>query len=275
MLNVRKKSDPMTTQTENSQEKPVQTFYGDSWDNYVAEVYDKMKRDDSVYPGDEWGNPAWWDVCYERLLKRAGAKNWRRAVEIGPGSGKYTALLLERSESEVAAFDVSKEFLKVLRSRCEDYVAKKRLTTFLLGCQRADEMLGKIEDLGWRGSVDAVFSIDAMVHVDLQYLTAYFVTAALCLQQGGKLIMTLADATSAKGRQKLMDDIKLYYPMQGQISLKFEFVSPDIVRSALESLGFKIELLEHDSPNAAEARDMFLIAEKVDDKAAEIEAYLR
>ena len=249
--------------------------YGQSWDNYIAEDFDKMKREDSVFPGDEWGTPAWWDICYQRLLERAGAPDWKQVVEIGPGSGKYTALLLERSPCNILAFDVSAEFMRIMEGRLADFITGKRLQTTLISCESADEMLSKLEAIGWRDQVDAFVSIDAMVHVDLQYLAAYFVTAAICLRPGGKLVMTLADATSARGREKLLRDIKLYFPKQGTTSLKFEFLSPDIVRSTLEALGFRIELLEHDSPTPEAARDMFLIAEKMGNDPAALETFLR
>lgn len=253
----------------------MNNHYGDSWDMYVKEVFQKMKRPDSVYPGDEWGNKGWWDICYDRLLKRAGAAEWKHAVEIGAGSGKYTSLLFERSKSDVLAFDVSREFLTVLESRLESEMKAGRLRTCLLPCVRADEMLTQIEEAGLRGKLDGFFSIDAMVHVDLQYLAAYFVTAAICLRPGGKLVLTLADATSHKGRRKLMDDIKLYYPKQGVPSLKFEFISPDIVKSTMEELGFRIECLENESPEFEGARDMFLIAAKTSPDTAALEKLLR
>ena len=251
------------------------SFYGQSWDHYVAEVYDKMKREDSVFPGDEWGTPGWWDICYKRLLEKAGATDWKKTVEIGPGSGKYTALLLERSPCSILAFDVSAEFMKIMEARLAEHVTSKRLQTALMSCNRADEMLSGIEAAGWRGQIDSFVSIDAMVHVDLQYLAAYFVTAAICLRPGGKLVMTLADATTAKGQAKLFQDIKLYYPKQGTNSLKFEFLSPDLVRATLEALGFRIELLEHDAPPPQPSRDIFLIAEKVENDPVALEKLLR
>lgn len=251
------------------------SYYGQSWDHYVAEVFDTMKREDSVFPGDEWGTPAWWDICYKRLLERAGAPEWKHVVEIGPGSGKYTALLLERSACSILAFDVSGEFMKILESRLAEFITGKRLQTSLMSCDRADEMLSEIENAGLRGQVDAFVSIDAMVHVDVQYLAAYFTTAAICLRPGGKLVMTLADATSAKGREKLLREVKLYFPKQGTTSLKFEFLSPEMVRSTLEPLGFRIELLEHDSPEPETARDIFLIAEKMENDPAALENFLR
>jgi SAM-dependent methyltransferase len=253
----------------------MSSYYGQSWDMYVTSIFDRSKREDSVFPGDEWGNVTWWNIVYERLLERAGAKTWKKVVEIGSGSGKYTNLLLARSECSILAFDVSAEFLRVLESRCAPYIEGGRLIPALLSCKQPDEMLSKIEELGWRGTVDTFFSLDAMVHVDLQYLVTYCVTAGICLRPGGKLIMTLANATSPRGQQKLLEDIKLYYPMQGEISLKFEFVSPDILRSVLQAIGFKIDLLENDSPDPAQARDIFLIATSASCDADTLEGYLR
>ena len=115
-----------------------------------------------------------------------------------------------------------------------------------------------------------------MVHVDLQYLAAYFTTAAICLRPGGKLVMTLADATSAKGREKLLRDIPLYFPKQGndvpevRIPESRTSSAPLSMRSA-----FRIELLEHDSPIPEAARDMFLIAEKVENDPTALETFLR
>ena len=251
------------------------SLYGDSWDKYVNEIFERSKRADSVYPGDEWGNREWWNSCYERLFEYAGAGGWRHAVEIGPGSGKYTLLLLERSMCQVLALDVSEAFLQVLRTRAADQIRSRHLDADFIHCRNPDEVLTKIEQRGWRGAVDGFFSIDAMVHVDLQYLVAYLVTAAICLRPGGKLLLTLADATSARGQRKLLDEIKIYYPLQGQSSLKFEWLSPDIVRSLLATLGFRIVLLEHDSLNRADARDMFLIAERTSTDLPALETYLR
>ena len=248
-------------------------FYGSTWDNYV-EHYRQQERSDG-FPGDEWGNPGWWNICYDRLLNRAGASNWQRAVEIGPGSGKYTELLLERSTAEVIGFDVSEKFVGVLRDRAAKYIEQNRLKISLLGCREPDEMLVRIDELGWRGLVDGFFSIDSMVHVDLQYLVAYLVTAAISLRRGGALVLTLADATTGKGLAKLLHEIKLYYPLQGVPSRKFEFVSGDLISSVLERIGFKIELLEYDSGLPRDSRDLFVIARKVDADVEVLESYLR
>ena len=64
---------------------------------------------------------------------------------------------------------------------------------------------------GWRGQVDAVYSIEAMVHVDLQYLMAYLLTAAAALRPEGKLIMTLATMNSDHGFGKLLRDVRNFW----------------------------------------------------------------
>lgn len=250
------------------------SFYGSSWDRYVTQTFPHSRTEQSVHPGDEWGNPGLWNICYDRLLDRAGATEWARAVEIGPGSGKYTTLLLQRTRCNVLALDVSREFLRVLEERAGAYVAEGRLQAALLTGARPDEVLSLVEERGWRGSVDAIFSIDSMVHVDLQYLVAYFMTAALVLRPGGRLILTLADPTSARGRQKLFEDVKVYYRLQGSPSLKFEWLCEDLVRSVLTSLGFVVDVVEHDTTNGGE-RDLFVIAHKGDVDEVTVEGYLR
>lgn len=247
----------------------MSNFYGYSWDEYVKKIFPAVRGEKDVYAGDEWGNPQWWEYTYTRLFTPQGAEGWQRAVEIGAGSGKYTDMLLSRSKCEVLAADVSDEFLNVLREREQKYVDARRLHPFKIISQKPDELYREIERRGWVGSLDALYSIDAMVHVDLQFLSAYLVTAAATLRPGGKLILTLADATSPGGVAKLLKDITTYYPLQGMPSLKFEYLSPDILRAILPSLGFEILHLDHDAKefNDVPNRDLFLAAELKDPAA--------
>jgi hypothetical protein len=127
-------------------------------------------------------------------------------------------------------------------------------------------MLTDLSECGWRRTVDAVFSIDAMVHVDLQYLIVYLITAGLVLKPGGKVIMTLADVTTEANFNQMLDEISFTYPGQSNPigTSKFEWISPDIVRSVLPRLGFAIDRLD-----APYLKDLFVVAslaspEKVD-----------
>jgi cyclopropane fatty-acyl-phospholipid synthase-like methyltransferase len=142
-----------------------------------------------------------------------------------------------------------------MRKRLAAPIAAGRLIPELLRAQKSSEMYDAIRRRGWLREVDAFYSIDAMVHVDLQYLMAYIATAALALKQGGKLIMTLADATTDAGFRYLIDSIKPYYSRQSRPGGKFEFMSHDLIRSVLERIGFTVQFI----PELCE-RDAYFVA---------------
>jgi SAM-dependent methyltransferase len=215
-----------------------QSSYGKQWDSYV-ENWETLRPDDNLaYPGDEWGFEDMWEKLFEMLFLPAGVQAWERAVEIGPGSGKYTEKVLERSDALVRAYDVSPKFLEVCRDRCASYESRLALTHLEL--TRPDELLIDLAD--WRGTVDGFFSIDAMVHVDFQYVIAYLITAAAVLKPRGKLLMTFANAASEKGFEKVIEAIPITWKEQwGERSGKFEWLSPDILDGTLTRLGFDLD----------------------------------
>jgi SAM-dependent methyltransferase len=231
-------------------------IYGRYWDYYVRRWEDLQKREGHERPGDEWGTPSGWEWMFDRLFVPAGVATWERAVEIGPGSGKYTLKVLAASSAQIRAYDVSAEFLRVCEERCRTHIDSGRLSLHLLGADRADGLLLDVEEAGWAGEVDALFSIDAMVHVDLQYLVAYLIGAAAILRPGGRLVLTLANAVSPAGFEKLIREIHWTFPAQSSPigSGKFEWLSPDIVRSLLPRLGFELDLFLKDQ------RDLHLVA---------------
>lgn len=215
--------------------------YAGHWDHYV----DRHEGDD--WPGDEWGRPGWWEEVFD-LLFRPHVTDWKRAVEIGQGSGKYTLKVLAASEATVRAYDVSSQFLEVCADRCRSEIDGGRLRLHLLN-EKPNEMLCDLAD--WRGEIDAFYSIDAMVHVDLQDLIAYLLTAALTLRQGGRLILTLADGTTPQGFKKLLRDIRTFYRESGA---KFEWLGPDLIRATLLRLGFEADLMRE------AGHDLFVVA---------------
>lgn len=224
-------------------------IYADYWDQYV----DQYTGDS--WPGDEWGDEAWWNETFDRLFVPAGVAGWNQAIEIGSGSGKYTERVLGANGCTVHAFDVSERFLNVLSERCATARAAGRLHLTLLNGSDPDQMLRTIEQNGWSGSADAVYSIDAMVHVDLQYLVSYLLTAGLVLKPGGALVMTFADACTDSGFKKLIGEIRAQFPRQAdrRPSAKFEWLGPEVVRVVLERLGFTVRLLY-------ERRDLEIVA---------------
>lgn len=247
--------------------------YGELWDRYVAESFPRLQQSDSrlTYPGEEWGNEQSWQRIFDKLFTPAGVAGWEAAIEIGGGGGKYTERVLRANDRvRLFGFDVSRNFLDATAARLADHVKAGRLTLTEIDPVAPDAMTVLIERAGLKRRVDAMFSIDAMVHVDLQYLLAYWVNAAQVLKPGGRILMTLADPTTESGLQKITRDIRKFYKFQGRICPKFEYLSEEIVRHALGELGFEIELLEPWSYwDGRPARDLYLIARLADVAKAE------
>ena len=142
----------------------------------------------------------------------------------------------------------------MLEERLAPAITAGRLSTARL-LPEWDHLARLVEGRGWQGSVDLVFSIDAMVHVDLQYLVAYWMAAATALRPGGRMIMSVADATSPHGFEKLMADVPTYFATQGKITSKFEWLCPPMVAHVLDRLGFDVRFF----PKLA-GRDCWFVA---------------
>src|SRR5438093_1353416 len=142
-------------------------IYSTFWDQYVQNWEEKNKRFGTKrrWPGDEWGDSEHWERVFRRLFVGAGVSGWTRAVEIGPGSGKYTEKVLAGSSATVRAYDVSEKFLSVCGTRLKRAIDESRLNLRLLALQAPDELYADLEAAGWTRRVDGFYSIDAMVHV--------------------------------------------------------------------------------------------------------------
>ena len=145
------------------------SIYAETWDQYVKSFNSK----EGVWPGDEWAGETFWKFCFQKLFVESGSAEWKHCVEIGAGSGKYTQYLLESFSAEIMPFDISSEFLGILKQRLEKYIAANRVHPKLLLGKNSAEMYNGILQQGWVRNLDAMYSIDAMVHVDFQYVMAY------------------------------------------------------------------------------------------------------
>jgi len=244
----------------------IRETYGDFWDDYVKRfpklketLYDSERYGHVTWPGDEWGRPDRWQMLFESMFVQQIKTPPVTAIEIGSGSGKYTHLFLEQYPSaRVVAMDVSQSYLNVLCKRFADYIAAGRLTTATIGTKPSTVTdLAKEHGIA-PGALDVLYSIDAMVHVDLQYLVAYWMSAQELLKTGGKLIMTVADATREHGFKKLIGDINAFFPAQGRPTSKFEWLSPDLVNHVLGRLGFEVS----EAPFPEPRRDYWFVATK-------------
>src|SRR5438034_428649 len=98
---------------------------GRVWDTYVERwdparlLKNHAESSEPSWPGDEWGAPKLWEKRHERLFVPAGVEHWRKAIEIGPGSGKFTLNVLGNPHVVVRGYDVSRRFKEVCEKRCE------------------------------------------------------------------------------------------------------------------------------------------------------------
>jgi predicted O-methyltransferase YrrM len=236
--------------------------FGDAWDRYVAS-FDSRKAAFAAregrpiaVPGDEWGHPAAWRRRAGILFQGLAGRSGMIAIEIGPGSGKYTRLFLDAfPNSRIIACDVSAKFLDVLRRENHQAVDSGSIIPELLDPQ-VDCLDRVASKHGGIGKIDCIFSIDSMVHVGLQYLVAYWQSASRLLKPDGLLIMGVADATTALGFQKLVRDVPSYFSKQGAGAFgQFEWLSGELVRTTLQRLGFVV-----DSVPQASDRDYYFVA---------------
>jgi SAM-dependent methyltransferase len=258
------------------------SHYADTWDRYVNEDFPRIQQasakkaselqswqvlntSDETYawPGDEWGDAE----AVQRILRTCifeplSSSAPARLCELASGAGRITAPVLSNwPEVRIDCFDVSQAFLDQMNERFVDEITAGRLRTFLL----TEEPLGFYRTLAQNdlaGRIDAVYSFDAMVHVELHSLAIYIATAAAILKPGGLLAMNVADATNERGFQKLLFNAPGVFRRGGAAGPQFQFVSPEILRKLLKSMGFSCEI--HD----CNGRDLFFTARLEDADAA-------
>ena len=188
-------------------------------------------------------------AVFDRLFANASAETWTHAIEIGGGDARYTAEVLAANLTvKLAGFDVSEAVMQAASAKLATHVAAGRLEYHRIDPVHPDSILKVVERARLKRQVDAVFSIDSLVHVDLQYQLAYWINAALVLKPGGWLIMSVADATSAAGFAKLTGDIRTFFAFQGQACPRFEYQSLTMVTSLLQNIGFEVPYIWNWNP---------------------------
>ena len=233
--------------------------YNSIWDNYVSEIFPNIQSstpysqkklepwrvlnsedDHYQWPGDEWGSRLSAQQLISEALFNHLTSEARYLCELGAGAGRYTSLTFEEIEDiKVFSFDVSKEFESALRNRLSSFVDSGHLQTFLLD-KNPNFMLETFERLNLIGKIDAVYSYDAMVHVDLHTLVVYWSSAAKILKPGGLLSMNIADSCNEHGMMKLFNDAPGVYSKQGAAGGHFMWLSKQIVQEVLQKLGFEV-----------------------------------
>jgi SAM-dependent methyltransferase len=229
-----------------------------SWDQYA----DASRRAGQRWPGDDWGDEELWRRWFARLLEAQGVASWRRAVEIGQGTGKYTRMVLDAGPAEVLACDVSATFLELCRERLQPQVEAGRLHLRRISSVDPDALRDAAAGQGWLGSVDAVYSIDTLVHVPFTQIAGYLLQATEILRPGGWVVISFADGTTEAGRRKLFADLHRVIRGGGHPTTGcFHWIAPELLRTTAEAIGYRVALCE---PDDAHRRDGHFVAEFAD-----------
>lgn len=217
--------------------------FATAWDNYAA----KAQRAGARWPGDDWGTEEVWDNWFARLFAPFGVATWERAVEIGQGTGKYTKRVLDAGPATVLACDVSRHFIDLCAERMHDALASGRLVLEHISSVNPDSLRDAAEKHGWIGQADALFSIDALVHVPFTQVTSYLLQASEILRPGGKFIMSFANGTSEPGLHKMVQDVRRVVRDGGHPKTGcFHWVSPELVQSTAAAMGYSIDICDTD-----------------------------
>ena len=249
--------------------EPSNSDFAKAWDSYA----DAARAEGQEWPGDDWGSEELWNQWFERLFVPFEVATWQRAVELGQGTGKYTERVLSAGCAEVLACDVSARFLELCRQRLASYVESDRLHLKQIAERDPDALQGAVDIKGWRGSVDAVFSIDTMVHLPFTDVASYMLAATEVLCPDGLLILTFANGCSEPGMEKMVRDLRSAVQSGGDPRTGcFHWVSPELVRTAATFMGYAVELCDVDPYHL---RDGHLVARFTDPERARKAAALR
>lgn len=111
--------------------------------------------------GDEWTPSDEWKASVMKCVLRKFIPEGRRVLEIGPGGGRWTGALIERS-STFTAVDISESCVELCRKK----FAGESKATFIVG---SGSDLKGVPD----ASIDALWSFDVFVHINQAEVEAY------------------------------------------------------------------------------------------------------
>jgi len=233
--------------------------FSKAWDDYA----DRSCPSAGQWPGDEWGDERLWAAWFDRLFEPFGVRQWRRAIEIGQGAGKYTEKVLVAGDSNVLALDVSEKLRVLCERRLKSHVASGRLRIHGIDERDPDAIARAWRDAGWEGDVDAIYSIDALVHLTVTQVVALMLSGTEVLRVGGWFIGTFADGTSALGLNKLIFDMdRVVRGGSDPATACFHWCSPDLIRSLARHLGYEVAVCDLDPEHRRDGHFVLRFADR-------------
>lgn len=239
------------------------------FDDYVERVFPARREAagaDWPWPGDEWADEPLREATWARIVGHADPSSWKEVVEVGPGSGKYTEIVLARSPAHVTAYEISPAFIGVLRQRCSQAVLDRRLDARLIDWTDNE---GLLRDYNKRcGLADLWLAIDVLLMMDFQSTFVYLMSAAAMLKPGGRLVATFADGGSVSGYERMLRDAGRHSAFDQAPCTRFHWVDRALLESVLPRLGFGKLHIEHGPEGALDIARLYVQAELTDPSCA-------
>jgi len=240
------------------------TAYAKAWDSMRArgEIpdLDPARATDLEYLGDEWSlmeddtfsygvNPrsvkTFGEYLRTSLLAPYLTGHDLRIMEIGPGGGRLTSLLLPYAR-QIYAVDISAAMLEHLRARFSN---EPRIVPILTDGTNIDG----IEP----ASLDATVSFDAFVHLEPWEIFRYLEITHRLLRTGGVAIIHFSDVETPIGFKLFCAQVPSVV-RRGLDCATFSVMSKSIMREFLLKLGFEVVSIS----NSAFPRDAVAVFRK-------------
>jgi len=207
--------------------------YATDWNGYSAE-WERRYGTRYEHLGDEWCDDGTADRRWEERLFAHSVAPWltpgTRALEIGPGGGKWTSRLAPLVH-DLVVFDVAEEMLERTKRR----VASSDTThvSFQLGNGRDLAPLAS-------DSFDLVFSYDVFVHIALEDTLAYVAEIARVLRDGGVAILhhAISDVRPAWDRIESHNE---WYRERPHSVGQYYYFSRDMLDRMYAQFGLRVE----------------------------------
>jgi ubiquinone/menaquinone biosynthesis C-methylase UbiE len=150
-------------------------------------------------------------------------------LEIGPGGGRFTEILLPKCDHLIAA-DTSPTMLDILRERFPS--AGEKLQCMLLD----GKGLSAVDD----ASVDAAFSYGVFVHLQHWDIFNYLCEFARVLKPGGRAIIQHPNTFSELGWQKFLIDVPISLDTH-KLAGSFCVMTPELMNGFVTRAGLRVD----------------------------------
>lgn len=210
-----------------------QRDYAGIWDSY-ARRFSNSKDAHGKFLGDEWGTTESTVSSFNQWVLPILA-NANVACELGVGGGKHTSLAAIHVQKMILGVDVSHEMISLATMRMDKEFPGKFKGIFTDGTKLPIE----------NASVDAFYSIDAMVHIFPYDLLRYVREISRILNTGGKGVFEFADWDTPRAYEKFKMDAEVFYRSGKEMSSgAFGFVSRSMIAAALKETGLIVDGIE-------------------------------